>query len=55
MRSKDNRWAGNRLALRTLARLFPVGDACEGQIMVVEGKVHAEAISNFWWGRGGGW
>lgn len=38
-----------QLALRTLARVFPVGDVCEGQLRVVEGKVHAEAISNFWW------
>lgn len=42
------------LALRTLARLFPVGDVCEGQIMVVEGKARTEAISNFWGWRVGG-
>lgn len=53
MRSKDDHRAGYRLALRTLARLLPEGDVCEGQIMVAEGKVRAEAISNFWgWGMG---
>lgn len=35
MRHEDDHWAGNRLALRTMARVFPVGDECRGQIMGV--------------------